>query len=378
MAINVKTSRRILLKSAAAQALFLPVLSAPTWATEPDILQNYLLCAKNAEGEYVAVKITEDGQIKQQFTLADRGHGQAKSTRGGLAVFARRPQTQLYLIDKAGKMRVVYAPEDRHFFGHGVFSPDGKLLYTSENDFDNENVDATGVIGIWDVKQGVKIGEFLSGGIGVHQLMLMPDGETLVIANGGILTHPDHPRRKLNLADMQPNLAFVNRKNGRLITKINLPNELNRLSIRHIDVTSKGMVAIAMQYQGGLPDEVPLIAIVSQNAQFEFVQAPLDLTKRHKQYVGSICFDKSGEFFAASSPRGNMVSFYAENGQFLSVYEMNDVCAVAAAPTRYQFILASGMGEINLYNLTQKTAVKLHKPSPKASLYQWDNHMLAL
>ncbi|MBL1240603.1 MAG: DUF1513 domain-containing protein, partial [OCS116 cluster bacterium] len=117
---------------------------------------------------------------------------------------------------------------------------------------------------------------------------------------------------------------------------------------------------------------------VNQNAAFKFVQAPLDLTKRHKQYVGSICFDKSGEFFAASSPRGNIVSFYAKKGQFLSFYSMNDVCAVGAAPTQYQFILASGMGEIDLYNVTQNSVINLAKPSLKTSLYQWDNHMLAL
>ncbi|MBL1419257.1 MAG: DUF1513 domain-containing protein [Alphaproteobacteria bacterium] len=374
----MKLSRRILLKSAAAQALLLPALSAPAWAAQADILQNYLLCAKNAEGEYVAVKITEDGQIKQQFTLADRGHGHAKSPTGGLAIFARRPNNQLYLIDETGKMRLLYAPEDRHFFGHGVFSPDGKLLYTSENDFDNEDYEATGVIGIWDVKHGKKIGEFSSAGIGVHQIMLMADGETLVIANGGILTHPDHPRQKLNLADMQPNLAFVNRKNGQLISKVNLPAELHQLSIRHIDITTRGLAAIAMQYQGGLAEDVPLIATVGQTQPLKFVQAPQNLIKRHKQYVGSICFDKSGKFFAASSPRGNIVSFYTKTGQFLSLYAMNDVCAVAAAPAPYQFILASGMGEIDLYDLGQKTAISLHTQSAKTELYQWDNHMLAL
>lgn len=371
-------NRRRLLKSAAAQALLLPALSIPSWAEAAKQLQDYLICAKNAQGEYVAVRITESGQIKQQFTMHDRGHGHAKSSTGQLAIFARRPKTQLYLIDNKGHLRVVYAPEGRHFYGHGIFSPDGKLLYTNENDFDNEDENATGVVGVWDAQKGVKIGEFSSGGIGGHQLMLLPDGETLVIANGGILTHPDHPRQKLNLSDMRPNLAFVNRKTGDLISKIDLPDELHQLSIRHLDVTSKGSVAIAMQYQGGLTDEVPLIATVTQDEQFKFVQAPQNLIKRHKQYVGSICFDKSGEFFAASSPRGNIVSFYAKNGQFLSLYEMNDVCAVAAAPALYQFILASGMGEIDLYDVAQKTTKSLRTQSSKTEPYQWDNHMLAL
>lgn len=376
----MKLTRRTLLKSAAMMGITLPTLGLttlglPTWADE---LPNFMLCAKNADGEFVAVRITEAGGIEQQFTLHDRSHGHAKSSNGDVAIFARRPNNQLYLIDRHGKLKVHYAPDDRHFFGHGVFSPDGKLLYTSENDFDNEQLAATGVIGVWDVKLGVKIGEFLSGGIGVHQLMLMPDGETLVVANGGILTHPDHPRQKLNLADMQPNLAFINRKNGQVISSISLPNELHQLSIRHIDVTQKGKVVLAMQYQGDRTDQVPLLATIAPNAALEFAQTPQDMLTKNKQYIGSTCFDKTGQFFAASSPRGHIVSFYGENGQFLSQYSMPDVCALAPTSQPFEFILASGMGDISLYNAQFKTEQKLRIQSLKTNLYQWDNHMLML
>ena len=40
----------------------------------------------------------------------------------------------------------------RHFFGHGVFSADGKLLYTTENDYQN----ARGMIGVRDATDGYK------------------------------------------------------------------------------------------------------------------------------------------------------------------------------------------------------------------------------
>lgn len=378
MVINVKFSRRTLLKSAAAQALFLPVLAVPTWTAETDLSQEFMLCAKNSDGEFIAVKIADDGQIVKQFTLADRGHGHARSINGDIAIFARRPNNQLYLIDSSGYMRVVYAAEDRHFFGHGVFSVDGKLLYTSENDFDNEDEAATGVIGVWDVKKAVKIGEFSSGGIGVHQIMLMPDGETLAVANGGILTHPDHPRQKLNLAEMSPNLSLINRKNGQLIEKINLPKELHQLSIRHLDVAASGELVIAMQYQGGRIDNVPLLARITKHGELNFTTTPDDILKQNKQYIGSVCFDKTGSYFAATSPRGNTVSIYAENGVFLEQKMMQDVCAIAPTLRPFEFIFASGMGDISLYNAHEKWLKKLVVQSLKASLYQWDNHMLAL
>ena len=81
---------------------------------------------------------------------------------------------------------------DRHFFGHGVFSADGKLLYTTENDYDG----ARGVIGVRDATDGYQqIGEFPAHGMEPHDIQLLADGRTMVIANGGIRTHPDSARR---------------------------------------------------------------------------------------------------------------------------------------------------------------------------------------
>ena len=91
---------------------------------------------------------------------------------------------------------------DRHFFGHGVFSADGRLLYSTENDYDG----ARGMIGVRDVTGGYKqIGEFPAHGMEPHDIALLSDGRTMVIANGGILTHPGS-EGELNLSDMQSSL----------------------------------------------------------------------------------------------------------------------------------------------------------------------------
>ena len=47
------------------------------------------------------------------------------------------------------------------------------------------------MIGVRDAQDGYRqIGELPSDGIGPHEATLMPDGKTLVVANGGIRTHP--------------------------------------------------------------------------------------------------------------------------------------------------------------------------------------------
>src|SRR5690606_30895384 len=110
--------------------------------------------------------------------------------------FARRPGTFALVIDVVHG-RILYriaSAESRHFYGHGAFSSDGRLLYATENDFAGER----GVIGIYDAADGYRrAGEIPSYGIGPHELRLLADGTTLAVANGGILTRPDLPRVKL-------------------------------------------------------------------------------------------------------------------------------------------------------------------------------------
>ena len=99
-----------------------------------------------------------------------------------------------YLIDsRDGRLlQVLASPPNRHFYGHGVFHRDGEWFYTTENDTRDAG---RGVLGVYR----------LQGRAGArrrarnpwhrpHQLLWMPDHETLVIANGGIRTGPTAAR----------------------------------------------------------------------------------------------------------------------------------------------------------------------------------------
>ena len=110
--------------------------------------------------------------------------------------------------------------------------PTAALLYATENDFEN----AAGMIGVYDATDGFnRIGEFATHGMDPHEMLLLADGRTLAIANGGIETHPDFGRAKLNIATMKPSFVFVDRASGDLIEKHELAPELHQLSIRHMD-----------------------------------------------------------------------------------------------------------------------------------------------
>ena len=118
-------------------------------------------------------------------------------------VFARRPGSFALAFDIHDRRAPVLftTPANRHFYGHGVFSRDGRLLYATEHD--NETRD--GLIGVYNATGGYKrIGEMPTYGIGPHEVILLSDGKTLAVANGGIETHIETGREKLNLSSMQP------------------------------------------------------------------------------------------------------------------------------------------------------------------------------
>ena len=139
---------------------------------------------------YWLLGLTEAGDETFRLRLPDRGHAAAAHpSRPEAVAFARRPGTFALVIDCAEGREVarLHSPEDRHFYGHGAFTPDGGLLFTTENAI----ADGTGRLGIWDARDGYRrIGEISSGGTGPHEVRLMPDGRA---AGGGERRHRDRP-----------------------------------------------------------------------------------------------------------------------------------------------------------------------------------------
>ncbi len=98
--------------------------------------------------------------------------------------FARRPGRFGVAVPLGAAEPVWFsAKSDRHFFGHGVFSADGRRKHTTENDYER----GVSVIGVHPADAGYRqIGELPSHGVGPHDLAILSDRRTMVIANGGI------------------------------------------------------------------------------------------------------------------------------------------------------------------------------------------------
>ncbi|MFY2825136.1 DUF1513 domain-containing protein [Ruegeria sp. MALMAid1280] len=328
---------------------------------------DYLAAALFPDGSYRLAGLGTGGDILFSLPLPARGHAAAAHpVRAQAVAFARRPGTFALVIDCATgtELTQLSAPQGRHFFGHGVFSPDGTRLFTTENDYEA----GEGVIGIWNAADYRRLGEFPSGGIGPHDMRLMPDGQTLVIANGGIETHPDMGRTKLNLPTMKPRLSYLD-LNGAVLEQVELPQALHKNSIRHLAVRRDGLVAFAMQWQGDKAQHPPLLGLHRRGEAPRLLSA-LDADQSALQgYAGSIAFSGAGETVAITCPRGNALHrFTVKSGQLAGAFPLEDVCGLGPGPNGFVFTTGTGIvGE-----LTAEVQISARPDC------QWDNHLIPI
>lgn len=373
MAIERRAALRLLAGGVAGSLLLPTPLRADAAARDSRL---YLSARADTAGGYLVSGFSADGARGLDLPLPGRGHAFAVHPGGRACVlFARRPGRFALALDlvRRALVRTVETPANRHFYGHGVFSRDGRLLYATENDFAGER----GVIGIYDAAEGyTRVGELPSHGIGSHEIALLSDGETLVVANGGIATHPDLPRVKLNLPTMAPSLCLVDRRSGALRRDLRLDPALYRLSVRHLAVGPDDTVAVAMQYEGPAQDRVPLVALQRGEDRLRLLQGPRAVLRGMKNYCGSVCFNPDGRTIAVSAPRGGLVTFWDVcTGRHLWSASVADGCGVAPGTRSGEFLASSGRGGVVAIDVHSGTIRPLTLDGFDSA--RWDNHLVA-
>ena len=326
----------------------------------------FVAALRDAEG-YAVAGIDARGVITFTERLPARGHGVLIARARNLAiVLARRPDRFGIAVDlDTGKTVASFeAPPGHHFYGHGFVLPGDRYFVATENDFEAER----GVCGIYDMADGYRrVGAFETGGIGPHEAILLDDQLTVVAANGGIATHPDYPRMKLNLPTMQPALAYIDFVSGRVEEVVRPPEHLRMLSIRHAAQSGDGAVWWCGQYEGPAGDRVPLVGVHRRGEPLTTVDAPDEIYRNMNHYTGAVAADPGGRLIAVTSPRGGTLTLFdANTREVAGQRRLPDVCAVTVGGSG--FVATTGAGWFG----TARKGLAVTTPG-----IAWDNHIAA-
>ncbi|WP_425045109.1 DUF1513 domain-containing protein [Primorskyibacter sp. S87] len=326
---------------------------------------DFLTAGQTVDGQNYLFGLDEAGAILFRHPIPARGHAAcAHPQRPEAVAFARRPGRFALVLDcrNGAVLTELSSPNGRHFYGHGCFSADGDWLFTSENDYEA----GQGVIGVWKTDAVYRrVAEFPSGGIGPHDIRLMPGGDVLVVANGGIETHPDTGRAKLNLPDMRPNLSYLSRT-GEVLEQVSFDPDRHKNSIRHLDVREDGLVGVALQWQGERHNAPPVLALHRRGKALRAIGS----SRPMHGYGGSVAFSGDGSIVGVSSPRGGRVELYdAASGELHRIVKRADICGLCRRGAG--FAASTGAGELLRFGM-------IGEIGSIASGIRWDNHLVGI
>lgn len=333
--------------------------------------QPLLLSARDdADGRHYAVGYRLDGTQAFATEVGLRCHDIIDHPTQPIALFvARRPGTESYLIDlhNGRLLQTVRSPDHRHFYGHAVVHHSGEWLYATQNDTRDPG---RGLLGVYrfDGDRLQRTGEIPTHGIGPHQVSWLPDGETLVVANGGIRTEAES-RVEMNLHAMQPSLVLMQR-DGALLSKETLDQPMN--SVRHLAIAGDGTVLACQQYMGESHDIAPLLAIKRPGGTFEPFAVTPEQLRTMAHYTASVAVHDALRLVALTAPRANRFFIWDLDTAAVRLDAPLPDCAGVAA-VGDGFVVTSGQGRCRFYDCRSPGA-------PVATALQlpagwWDNHL---
>ncbi|HCN45168.1 MAG TPA: DUF1513 domain-containing protein [Pseudomonas sp.] len=329
-----------------------------------------LLSARDdADGQHYAVGYRLDGTQVFATRVGQRCHDIINHPELPIALFvARRPGTESYLVDlRDGRLlQTITSQPNRHFYGHAVIHKSGEWLYATENDTTDPG---RGVLGVYrfEGERLVHSGEISTHGVGPHQVSWLPDGETLVVANGGIRTEAES-RVEMNLNAMEPSLVLMHR-DGSLISKETLGQQMN--SVRHLAIGSDGTVVACQQFMGDAHETAELLAIKRPGQPFEAFPVPEHQLQSMAQYTASVAVHSELRLVAMTAPRANRLFIWnLDDASVRLDAPMPDCAGVGAVADG--FVVTSGQGRCRLYDCRQETLVGQPLQLPSGL---WDNHL---
>jgi hypothetical protein len=276
------------------------------------------------------------------------GHSLAiDSTKSWAIVFPQRPEAGLDVqgIHKPGTMacaidlerrriiKTFHSPPNRHFFGHGIISQDGRTLYSTVNNL----ATGQGIIEIRDTGSYTIIGEIPTYGAGPHEMATLQNGTVAVVCNYGADPHR-YPNPDASVLD--PSLSYIELSSGKLLRQDRLPSNL--YSIRHLALTQKDDVALALHHESPPGPGHPCVAVRLAGAPLQLTNAPSNVVNHLASTALSVALDPAALVAGTTHPEGNRVTFWRlADGSLLNSFQVASPQGIVYDPPRKQFIVSA-------------------------------------
>ncbi|MEZ6194325.1 MAG: DUF1513 domain-containing protein [Planctomycetota bacterium] len=232
-------------------------------------------------------------------------------------------------------IREIETVAGREFYGHGVHSADGALLYCTETEVDG---DYRGVVAVRDARTFELKGTFPTYGTEPHDMVLVDEGRLLAITNGGDAPGGERP----------PSVTYVDVNSEKLVEELRFSTP--RINAGHLAVAPDGDLAVVSAPRKGMMferdvDDLGGVTLRHGKGEFRTMAGPADVVKRLLRESLSVAIHAPSGTVAVTNPDGNVVSFWnLAEGRFLSALDFPNPKGVAVTLDGAHFLVAHGGG----------------------------------
>lgn len=247
---------------------------------------------------------------------------------GMAAVFEKWGMGACEVDLRAGRVTSpISTTNDRQFYGHGAYSPDGRLLYCTETVVSG---DYRGLIAVRDAVSHDYLGEFPSYGASPHDCHLVDDGCVMVITNGGGLR-----------GGSAPCVSWVDVQTEELLEKREL--DTPDFNTGHVALTPDGELAVVSAPRKGEEKAGTGGISLSTGGALHALSEPREITARLKGETLSVCIDARRGVVAATTPDAGLLTFWdLASGRLLRRYQLRHPRGVALTRDGNCYVVSYG------------------------------------
>lgn len=261
------------------------------------------------------------------------GHGVTpRPDKPWLAVVFEKKGPGCCEIDlRTGKVtRQIQTLRSRHFYGHGEFSADGKVLYCTEAVI--KDASYRGVIAVRDSANYQLLGTFPSYGHAPHDVHLVDDGSALVVTNGGGTTSSGHA----------PCVAWIDVATQQLRTKLRFDSPM--VNAGHIAPGDDNLAVVVSAPREGMErSSSTFVGGVSFRAGSSLHTSRHKLSKQLRGEVLSVALDPRTGIAATTCPEGGQLMFWdAATGALLAARALRGARGVSLTQDGAWFAVTHG------------------------------------
>jgi hypothetical protein len=225
-------------------------------------------------------------------------------------------------------LRFILPTRGRWFYGHGAYSSDGSLLYSTET----VNATGEGRIGVRDAATFQYLGDFPTFGDNPHDCRLLDEGRVLLVTNGGGKAG----------SGRQPCVTYVDVESRTLLDRCDIAGE--RFNTGHLATAGKDGLVVVSAPRAGLSDQdLGAVSLRIRGGALVTVADPAEVTARMVGEALSVeCHEPSG-VAAVTHPNGGMVTWWSTGtGALVKVMDRARPRGVALTRDGARFLVSFG------------------------------------